>query len=66
MFITYGRFQQIWQKRGQCEEDIEEWWIFWHDIEKEMGEWDNPCRFEIMDQYMISNQVCEMAFKDSR
>ncbi len=60
--VTYSRFQHIWQKRGKDKEEIEGWWIFWHDIENEVGGWDNPRRFEVMDQYCINDQVCESAF----
>ena len=64
--VTYSRFQQIWLKRGKTGDEIEEWWIFWHDIEEDAGEWDDPQRFEILDRYVVDIQVCESAFNDSK
>ncbi len=66
MIVTYSKFQQYWQRKGKCEEVVEEWWIYWHDIEEEAGEWDNPRRFEVLNQYCVDSQVCETAFKDAK
>lgn len=64
--ITYSVFHQIWKKKGRCEEEIEDWWILWHNIGEEVGEWDDPRRFEILDQYCVHDQVCKTAFNASK
>lgn len=66
MLISYTRFQKIWQKRGKSEEEIEEWWIDWNDVAEEAGEWDNPRRFEVLDQFVVDEKVCESAFRESK
>lgn len=63
--VGYMGFSKYWNNKGIDEEDIEEWWIDWHDIHEEADEWDNPRRFEILDQFVVSKDVCESAFKKS-
>ena len=61
--VSYTNFCKYWEQRDIEEEDMEEWWIDWHNIRDEVGDWDNPQRFQVLNQFVVEEAVCESAFR---